>query len=76
MNKEHFQEWKSHPVTKLFLKETEEAIQETRENSCIRDTVDQTALQVSRNEGFIEGVDALNAFIDNQMFSMEADNED
>jgi len=31
-----------------------------KSESCLRDTCDQTAMQVARNEGTVEGVEALN----------------
>lgn len=67
MNKELFQEWARHPVTKHFLEHAENAQERLHEESCIRDTVDQTAMQVARNEGFCEGVDAIGEFIEDKM---------
>lgn len=75
MTKTDLQEWINSPVTKTFRDYVTEAIQEVQETSCIHDTVDQTALQASRNEGFCEGVDALANFIEDTRLSMEDSNE-
>ncbi len=73
-NKADFQQWKTSPVTKLFLEHAAEAQEDLTGQSCIRDTADQTAMQVARNEGFCEGVDALGDFIEDMM--RKYDNEE
>ena len=59
MNKHDVKDWKNSPVTKAVLDNIAEAVLLTREQSTIRDTVDQTAMQTARNEGFCEGVQSL-----------------
>ena len=72
-----FQEWKNHPITKEILSDVSSLISEVQERSCIRDTVDQTAMQVCRNEGICEGVSAFIDSIENMTLnSKELDNED
>lgn len=78
MNKELFQEWKIHPVTKLFIKHAQDAQQEVLERSSVRETADLTAMQTSRDEGVHEGVDALCVFIEDMILEYgneESDNE-
>lgn len=59
MNKHDVKDWKNSPVTKAVLDNIAEAVSLTREQSNIRDTADQTAMQAARNEGFCEGVQSL-----------------
>ncbi len=59
MNKRDVTDWKNNPVTIAIIKDINEAVQEVRERSPIKDTADQTAMQVCRDEGFIEGVQAI-----------------
>ncbi len=75
-NKADFQQWKTSPVTKLFLEHAADAQEAMRDESCIRDTVDQTAMQVARNEGFLEGVDALGDFIRNMILKYNNEEEE
>lgn len=74
INKADFQEWKTSPVTKLFLEHAASAQEEVKDSDPIRDTVDQTAMQVCRDKGFIEGVDALGVFIEDMI--LEYGNEE
>lgn len=74
MNKEELHEWKHHPITKAVFKNTENAIQEVQSRSKIRDTVGQTAMQVSRDEGVCEGLSAFMDSVDDM--SLGGDNED
>ena len=67
-----FQEWKNHPITKDILSDINKMILDIQSRSCVRDTVDQTAMQVCRNEGIIEGLEAFEDSINN----MELENED
>ena len=60
LTKQDFQEWNSHPVTRAISKKLEEQCNSVKSESCLRDTCDQTAMQVARNEGAIEGIEALN----------------
>lgn len=75
MNKELFVEWKSHPVTKEILSNIKEADEEVRSRSKIRDTVDQTAIQCARDEGFCEGVNVFAEYIEDMQLSAEAEDE-
>ncbi len=74
MNKEDFVSWKTSPVTKLFLEHAATAQEEVLERSSVRETADLTAMQVSRDEGFCEGVEALGDFIEETI--MKYDNEE
>ena len=59
ITKEDLQDWNSHPVTKAIFKQVHDLTVEVSQRSCLRDTCDQTAMQVARNEGFIEGIGAI-----------------
>jgi len=59
MTKDQLSEWRQHPITIEVFKEVEAAVAALREQSPIRDTAEQTAMQASYNEGWIEGVQAL-----------------
>ena len=59
LTKQDLQEWKSHPVTQVVFDEIERSKKEMIEKSPIKDTADQTAMQASYNNGWIEGVNAL-----------------
>ena len=52
-------DWNSNPVTQEIFKEIDIAIEDKAKESTLRDTVDQTAMQASRNEGMIEGAQLL-----------------
>jgi len=56
MNKHDVKDWKNSPVTKAVMVNIEEAIVRCNEQSNIRDTADQTAIQTALSEGFISGV--------------------
>lgn len=64
LTKQDLQDWKSNPVTRALSKLLQDHVNEVRLESCVRDTCDQTAMQAARNEGIIEGVDALNLAFD------------
>lgn len=73
MNKELFQEWKTHPITKEILSSIKEADEEVQSRSKLRDTVDKTAMQCARDEGFCEGVNAFAEFIEDMRLNAEAE---
>ena len=60
ITKQDLQDWSSNPVTRAISKKLEEQVKDIKSESCLRDTCDQTAMQVARNEGTVEGVEALN----------------
>jgi len=60
ITKQDLQDWSSNPVTRAISKKLEEQVKYMKSESCLRDTCDQTAMQVARNEGTVEGVEALN----------------
>jgi len=76
MNKTDFQDWKRSPITKEILSSIKEAEEEVRSRSKIRDTIDQTATQCIRDEGYCEGVNAFAEFIEDIQLEMESGNED
>lgn len=59
MNKQDLHDWNSHPVTQKIFKEIDDAAKELSMQSVVRDTVDQTAMQASFNEGMLDGVKIL-----------------
>lgn len=59
LTKQDLQDWNSHPVTKVIFKQVHDLIIEVSQRSCLRDTCDQTAMQVARDEGFVEGIGAI-----------------
>lgn len=59
LTKQDLQEWNSHPVTQQIFKELEDSVTNLRMESVIRDTVDQTAMQASYNDGMKDGVALL-----------------
>jgi hypothetical protein len=59
LTKADLNDWKSNPVTKEIQRRIAEARQMVAESSPIRDTADQTAMQSSYNNGWIEGADAV-----------------
>ena len=59
MNKQDVQDWKNSPVTKAIIVNINEAVQRCNEQSHIRDTADQTAIQTALSEGYIAGVSAF-----------------
>lgn len=59
LTKQDLQDWNSHPVTKQIFKEIHDQVLAVKEESVVRDTCDQTAMQASRNEGVIEGANLL-----------------
>lgn len=73
LTKQDLNDWKANPVTKEISKFLSEQVIEIRTESCLRDTCDQTAMQTARNEGLIEGINALNAAFHELMDSLEGD---
>lgn len=71
LTKQDLQDWNSHPVTRALAKRLEEQIKEIQSESCLRDTCDQTAMQVARNEGMVEGVDAMNEVYEDMLSEAE-----
>ena len=59
MNKHDVKDWKNSPVTKAIISNIEEAVSNCNEQSNIRDTADQTAIQTALSEGFVRGVTSL-----------------
>ena len=59
LTKQDLQDWNSHPVTKLIFKEILAQVLAVKDESVVRDTCDQTAMQAARNEGLIEGASLL-----------------
>lgn len=59
LTKQDLAEWNSHPVTKAIFKEIDSQIVVVSMESVVKDTADQTAMQAARNEGVIEGAQAL-----------------
>jgi hypothetical protein len=59
LTKQDLQDWNSHPVTKRIFKEIYDQVLAVKEESVVRDTCDQTAMQAARNEGMIEGASLL-----------------
>ena len=66
-------DWKANPVTKEISKLLQFQVEEIKSESCLRDTADQTAMQVARNEGIVEGVECLNAAYDYMVESLEGE---
>lgn len=75
LTKQDLQGWRANPVTKALSKLLQDHVKEVRQESCLRDTSDQTAMQVARNEGIIEGLDALNLAFDDMFEALEGDSE-
>lgn len=71
LTKQDLQDWNSNPVTRAISKKLEEQVQDVKSESCLRDTCDQTAMQVARNEGTIEGIDALNEVYEEMLAEAE-----
>ena len=57
-------DWKANPVTKEISKLLQSQVEDIKSESCLRDTADQTAMQVARNEGIVEGIEGLNTAYD------------
>jgi len=73
LTKQDLQDWRANPVTKELSKLLQEHVTEVRQESCLRDTCDQTAMQVARNEGIVEGLDALNLAFDDLFEALDGD---
>ena len=59
ITKQDLAEWNSYPVTKAIFKEINDQITVVSMESVVKETADQTAMQAARNEGVIEGAQAL-----------------
>ena len=71
LTKQDLQEWNSNPVTQQIFKEIEASVINLRLESVIRDTVDQTAMQASYNDGMKDGVNLMK----DHYFSMMEESE-
>jgi len=52
---EDLADWNSNPVTKEVFKEVDKAVLDLSNESPLRDTADQTAMQAAYNDGVIAG---------------------
>ena len=59
LTKQDLQDWNANPVTKAIFKEIHEQVLAIKDESVVKDTCDQTAMQAARNEGVIEGATLL-----------------
>lgn len=59
LTKQDLADWNSHPVTQKIFKEINSSLVELRSQSVVQDTVDQTAMQASYNEGMAAGAEIL-----------------
>lgn len=59
LTKQDLADWNSNPVTKAIFKEIHDQILIVKDESVVRETCDQTAMQAARNEGVIEGANLL-----------------
>lgn len=71
LTKQDLQDWNSQPVTRALAKRIEEAIQELKSESCLRETCDQTAMQTAYVDGQISGVDAMNEVYEDMLSEAE-----
>lgn len=71
LTKQDLQEWNSHPVTRAISKKLEEQVQDVKFESCLRDTCDQTAMQVAHIEGTVEGIAMLNEVYEDMLSEAE-----
>jgi hypothetical protein len=53
------QDWNSNPVTKAIFADIENSLRELRIESCLRSTVDETAMTAARQVGIAEGINSL-----------------
>ena len=60
-------------MTKAILSNIDDEVSEVREQSNVRDTVDQTAMQTSYSEGYCDGISALVDSIDNLNLEDDSD---
>ena len=74
MNKENFHEWKNNPITVQIFTEITNAAQDVLERSKIRDTSDKTAMQVAHDEGFLEGIEAFVASVEDMELEVKDEN--
>lgn len=59
LTKEDLHDWNSHVVTKEIFKKIKEAMGELAVESVLMTTVDETAMRAAKNEGVLEGANAL-----------------
>lgn len=59
LTKQDLQDWNSHPVTQVILKQIDAQLVELRAESTLRPTADETAMATAKNEGIAEGADSL-----------------
>ena len=59
LTKQDLQDWNNHPVTKQIFKEVHDQILAVKDESVVKETCGQTAMQAARNEGVIEGANLL-----------------
>lgn len=71
LTKQDLQDWHSNPVTQAISKLLTEQSNEIKSDSCLRDTTDQTAMQVAYNEGQISGLDLINEAYDELLSGAE-----
>ena len=71
LTKQDLQEWNSHHVTRAISKALELQCIDVKSESCARDTCDQTAMQVMRNEGQLEGINMLNIIYEEMLEGAE-----
>jgi nicotinate-nucleotide pyrophosphorylase len=71
LTKQDLQDWNSHPVTKAIASKLSQQCTDVRSESCLRETCDQTAMQVARNEGQIEGIEMLNEVFEDMLEEAE-----
>ena len=71
LTKQDLQDWHSSPVTKAISKSLTEQSSEIKSESCMRDTCDQTAMQVAYNEGQISGLDLMNEVYEDLLIGAE-----
>ena len=71
LTKQDLQDWKSNSVTRAISKKLEEQCIDVRSESCLKETCDQTAMQVARNEGTIEGIELLNEVYEDMLSEAE-----
>ena len=65
------QDWNSHPVTRAIFKEIDEQLVELDEESTLRPTADQTAMDTAKKEGVKQGANSLKEAYELMMESAE-----
>ena len=59
LTRQDLQDWNANPVTKAIFREIHEQVLIIKDESVVKETCDQTAMQAARNEGVIEGASLL-----------------